>query len=373
MKYYIVAGEASGDLHGAKLIEELRKLDHKSCFRAWGGDLIQNQDVIIDKHIKDLAFMGFTEVLANINTIRKNFNQCKKNIIDYKPDAIIFIDYPGFNLRMAKWAKKNNFKTLYFISPTVWAWNTKRVYTVKKYIDKMYVILPFEKDFYKKYDVDVEYYGNPLAETIKNYSSPESASFRRQNKIDKDKPIVAVLPGSRNQEVKKILPVMMSVVNKYPDHVFVVAASDNVNNNLYNIAKDYSNTSIVFNKTYDILSLADVAIVTSGTATLETALFKVPQVVCYKAGKISVAIAKKLAKVKYISLVNIILDKQAIKELIQRDLTTDSLTEELDKIIAKEDYYTKIVNNYVELIEILEKKMTYICIAKSMHNIVLNA
>jgi lipid-A-disaccharide synthase len=371
MKYYVVAGEASGDLHGAKLINEIRNLDHNAEFRAWGGNLIHENNVKLDKHIKDLAFMGFTEVLANINTIRKNFKQCKKNIMDFNPDAIIFIDYPGFNLRMVKWAKMNSFKTLYFISPTIWAWHTKRVYTVKKYVDKMYVILPFEKEFYKKYDVDVEYYGNPLADTIKKYIKPEQTSFKNKYSIDLEKSIIAVLPGSRNQEVKRILPVMLSVVNNYPDYEFVIAASENVNKELYEIANEYHNITLIYNKTYDILSIADAALVTSGTATLETALFGVPQVVCYKAGRISVAIAKKLAKVDYISLVNIIMNDNIVKELIQNELNPKFLKAELDKLLSKGVEYTKIINNYDKLKEILDNKNCYICIAKDIRKTVL--
>ncbi len=366
MKYYIISGETSGDLHGAKLIQQLKSIDSKSEFRAWGGNNISKQNVPLDKNISELAFMGFTEVVKNLRKILDNFKQCKKNILDYNPDAIILIDYPGFNLRIARWAKKKSIKVLYFISPTVWAWNTKRVYTVKEYVDKMYVILPFEKEFYKKYGVEVEYFGHPLVETISNYKKPEFNSFCKENNLS-GKPIIAILAGSRKQEVKDMLPIMIEASRDFNDYEFVIAGSHSVSEKIYKQIIGKSDVKILFNKTYDILSSATAGLVTSGTATLETALFGVPQVVCYKGGKISVAIAKMVASVKYISLVNLILDKQVVTELIQKELNNSSVIKELKAILPEGKKRSKIIKNYDELNKILGSYNSYYLIAENIY------
>lgn len=367
MKYYIVAGEPSGDLHASKLIEQIKIVNPNAKFRAWGGDLIKKQNIELDKHIKDLSFMGFVEVLLNIFTILRNFRECKINITDFNPDAIIFVDYPGFNLRMAKWAKKNGYKVLYFISPTVWAWDTKRVYTVKKYVDKMYVILPFEKEFYKKFDVDVEYFGNPIVETIKNYKKPEFDEFCKTNNLS-GKPIVALLPGSRKQEITRMLPVMIKSAMSFNQFEFVVAGSNNVNKEVYEKIIQGYNIKVIYNQTYDILALSKAGVVTSGTATLEAALFNVPQVVCYKGGSISVFIAKMVAKVKYISLVNLILNKPAVKELIQKDFNNITLLKELNLLLLYNNYYSQTVKDYKTLLQILGDYKTYNRIAVHINN-----
>ena len=371
MKYYIVAGEASGDLHGYGLIQSIKKYDSDSEIRAWGGELINGLGVKLDKHINELAFMGFVEVLANIRTIKANFSHCKKNILDFNPDVLILIDYPGFNLRMAKWAKKQNIRVFYFISPTIWAWHTSRVYTVKDCVERMYTILPFEKEFYKKFDVDVEYYGNPLLNKINNFERPNQIVFREENKLG-DKDIIALLAGSRNQEIKNILPVMCEIVKEFPEYEFVLAGTSTVDRKLYENIIEGTDIRILYGKTYEILSVSRAAIVTSGTATLETALFGVPQVVCYKGNKLSVAIARLVAKVKYISLVNLILDKALLKELIQKDCNSKALASELQNILPGGDKHTEILKGYEKLHEILGNYDTYESIAKDMYERLLS-
>lgn len=365
MKYFVIAGEVSGDLHGSKLIAELKKKDPHLKIRAWGGDKIANKNVPIDKHIKELAFMGFTEVVKNIGKIMRNFKTCKKNIKDFNPDAIILIDYPGFNLRIAKWAKKQNYKVLYFISPAIWAWNTKRVYTVKKSVDKMYVILPFEKQFYQKFEVDVEYYGNPLLQTIKEHTKPDFNNFCKENQLSGN-PIIALLPGSREQEVKVNLEIMMQTAKNFVDYEFVIAGSENVDKSIYNKITGEKDIKILFNKTYDLFSIAEAGIIKSGTGTLEAALFGLPQIVCYKGGTISIAIARMLAKVKYISLVNLIAEKEVVKELIQNDFTEFNATGELKKILKNGSNRDQIIKDYKKLYDILGDYDSYKCIAESI-------
>ncbi len=350
MKYYIISGEASGDLHGSNLIKELKKNDKEADFRCWGGDLMIKQGVAVVKHIKELAFMGFVEVLMNIRTIKKNFSFCYKDILDYKPDVLILIDYPGFNLRVAKFAHHNNIRVFYYISPQVWAWKQSRVYKIKKFVDKMFVILPFEKDFYRNFNYDVDFVGHPLLDCIEadinNKTSFEN--FVKTHNLD-DKPIVALLPGSRKQEIKRKLPLMLDVAKSFSDYQFVIAAAPSVDINYYHSFGINDNIKMVRDATYRLLQHAKAALVTSGTATLETALFEVPEIVCYKSNILSYIIAKKLVKVKYISLVNLIMDKPVVKELIQSELNITNLTTELNKILYDNTYIEGMTDNYQKL------------------------
>ncbi len=351
MKYYIIAGEASGDLHGSNLIHELKKLDQAAQIRCWGGDKMQAAGGELIKHYRELAFMGFSEVLMNLRTIFRNLRFCKEDILRYQPDLLILIDYPGFNLRIAKWAKRQGLKIIYYISPQVWAWKEKRVHMMKQCIDKMLVILPFEKEYFQnKWNWEVEYVGHPLVEVIEKHrqlSHPEKLS---------DKPVVAVLPGSRKQEILKKLPVMLEVSRSFPGHQFIVAKAPGADDAFYQeLLQDYDNVSSVSGKTYDLLLQAKAALVTSGTATLETALFAVPEVVCYKGSFLSYQIGKRLVKVKYISLVNLIMDKPVVKELIQTDLTVTKLAAELKDLLYNSESIAALQNDYRELKNILGK------------------
>lgn len=334
MKYYIIAGEASGDLHGSNLIKALKAEDAKATIRCWGGDLMQEAGGTLVKHYKETAFMGFLEVILNLNTIFKNIKMCKSDILDFNPDVIIFIDYSGFNLRIAKWAKQQNFTTNYYISPQIWASRENRIHQIKRDIDAMYVILPFEKTFYEdKHNFSVEFVGHPLIDAIEQKPEIDENTFRLENDIKSDKPIIALLPGSRKQEVQKMLSIMLSVIGSYKDFEFVIAGAPSLESTFYDPFLKNPNVSFVSNKTYDLLRISHAALVTSGTATLETALFNVPQIVCYKASWISYQIAKRIITLDYISLVNLILDKEVVKELIQDELTTKNLKLELTKII----------------------------------------
>ncbi len=349
MKYYIIAGEASGDLHGSNLIKEIKKLDNKASFRCWGGDLIKKESNNLVKHYKDYSFMGFLEVFLNLFLILKNISFCKSDILKFNPDIIIYIDFPGFNLRIAEWAKKYGYKNHYYISPQIWAWKESRIKIIKRFIDKMYVILPFEKDFYKKHNHNVSFVGHPLIDEI--YKS----KYLKSKNIINDKRIL-LLPGSRDQEIKKILPIMASITKEFKNYKFVVAAAPSQKKSTYKkYIKDY-NIEIIENKTYELLQNCEAAIVTSGTATLETALFKVPQVVCYKSSWITFLIGKILIKnIKYISLVNLIANKLIVKELIQNHCNKDNLAKEL-KIILNQKQREEMIKNYDELEVILGGK-----------------
>lgn len=346
MKYYIIAGEASGDLHASNLMKALQKEDVNANFRFWGGDLMQSVGGTLVKHYKERAFMGFIEVILNLNKIFKDLAFCKQDIEAFNPDVIIFIDNSGFNLRIAKWAKQKGFRTNYYISPQVWASRAKRVHNIKRDIDAMYVILPFEKDFYKdNFNYDVTFVGHPLIDAIADRTQIEEAEFRAMHQLN-NKPIIALLPGSRKQEITKMLSVMLSLVHDFKDYQFVIAGAPSQDYEFYKPFIKNANISFVENKTYDLLSVSTAALVTSGTATLETALFKVPQVVCYKSSAISYEIAKRIITLKYISLVNLIMNKEVVKELIQKDFNKNRLKEELDLILNSEkreqlflDYY----------------------------------
>jgi lipid-A-disaccharide synthase len=351
MKYYIIAGEASGDLHGSNLIKELKKPDSSTTIRCWGGDQMQEAGGNLVKHYRNLAFMGFTEVLMNLRTIFRNLKFCKEDILQYKPDALILIDYPGFNLRIAKWAKQQGLKVLYYISPQVWAWKETRVKMMKQCIDKMLVILPFEKEYFqKKWNWEVEYVGHPLVEVIESYKSGAVSQELS------GRPVIALLPGSRKQEILKKLPVMLEVSKSFSGYQFIVAKAPGLDEQFYdNLLKPYSNVSYVTNKTYDLLMQAKAALVTSGTATLETALFGVPEVVCYKGSFLSYQIGKRLVKVKYISLVNLIMDKLVVKELIQDDLTVQNLRKGLEELLTNETRIDSLKKDYADLKNILSQ------------------
>lgn len=347
MKYYILAGEASGDLHGSNLMKALYKEDPNANIRFWGGDAMQNVGGTLVKHYKERAFMGFIEVILNLNKIFKLITFCKEDIEAFMPDVIIFIDNSGFNLRIAKWAKQEGFKTNYYISPQVWASRAKRVHDIKRDIDAMYVILPFVEEFYKKYNYKVNFVGHPLIDAIADRTQIEEKQFRVTHNLG-NKPIIALLPGSRKQEITKMLTVMLSLIDDYPNYQFVIAGAPSQDYSFYETFISSKNVKFISNKTYDLLSISTAALVTSGTATLETALFKIPQVVCYKASNISYQIAKRIITLKFISLVNLVMDKEVVTELIQNDFNTKKLKLELDKILDTENR-KKMFLNYYEL------------------------
>jgi len=365
MKYYIIAGEASGDLYGSRLITELKSLDNNAEIRFWGGDKMVLSGGTIVKHIRDLAFMGFYEVIKNIDKIFSNISFCKKDILAFNPDKIIYIDYPGFNLRICDWAKKKGFSNYYYISPQIWAWKEGRIKKIKRNVDKLYVIFPFEKKYYnEKHNIDTFYFGHPLIEAISSYNI--NKNFFSENNIPYNKPIIAFLPGSRVQEIKTILPIFLSIISNYPNYNFIIAGVNNVDPNIYNLGS-YSNLFIVYNKTYDLLTNSFAAIVTSGTASLECALFKIPQLVCYKTSHLSYFIGKLFVKLKYISLVNIILEKGIVKELIQDNLNKKSLAYEFNKLCEQETR-SKIIKEYSKIFDLLSVKDTSKKIASSIIN-----
>ena len=349
MKYFIIAGEASGDLHAANFVKALKDFDENAQVEGWGGDLMSQAGVTVLKHYKELAFMGFVEVAKNIRTILGNFKICKSDILAFQPDVVVLVDYPGFNLRMAKWLKTKGIKVYYYISPQIWAWHQSRVKNIKKHVDKMFVILPFEQEFYAKHGMKVDFVGHPLLDVVADYT-PSVNLYEAYSLAQK--PIIALLPGSRKQEIQLVLPEMLSVIESFTDYQFVIAGAPSQEESFYQkVMEDHSLTQkipIIFGKTYDVLAQAQAAIVTSGTATLEAALFEVPQIVCYKGSSISYAIAKRVVKVDYISLVNLIAKKEIVKELIQKELNRQNLNEEL-KIILEEDKISTIKKSYKEL------------------------
>ena len=350
MKYYIIAGEASGDLHGSNLIKHLYQLDASAQIRGWGGDLMKAQGVTLVKHYKDLAFMGFVEVITNLPKILKNIRFCKQDIEAFKPDILVLIDYPGFNIRIAEWAKKEGIKTVYYISPQIWAWKENRVHTIKKNVDKMLVILPFEKDFYSKWNYKVEYVGHPLVEVIEDFKANNKQTQTTGKKI------IALLPGSRKQEINIKLPVMLEVSKAFPEYEFIVAKAPGQEDSFYEpFLQQYKNVSAMKGKTYELLNQATAALVTSGTATLETALFGVPEVVCYKGNPISYQIAKWVIKVKYISLVNLIMNKLAVKELIQSEMTTKNCIKELKDLLENPVRKQQLQKDYTDLKNLLSQ------------------
>jgi lipid-A-disaccharide synthase len=348
MKYYIIAGEASGDLHGSNLMKALYTEDPKADIRFWGGDLMQSVGGTLVKHYRELAFMGFAEVILNLKTILNNIKICKLDITEFQPDVIIFIDYPGFNMRIAKWAKERGIKTHYYIAPQIWAWKENRIKAVKRDFDKLFVILPFEKDFFEiKHHFPVDFVGHPLIDAIHNRTPIEAKSFRKEHNLD-ERPIIALLPGSRQQEISKMLSVMLSIVDDFNECQFVIAGAPSQEYSFYKTFLRQSNVKFISNRTYDLLSVASAALVTSGTATLETALFKVPEVVCYKGSWASYQIAKRIITLKYISLVNLIMNEEVVTELIQDQFNSKNLKIELTKLLDN-NRKELLQNKYTEL------------------------
>jgi lipid-A-disaccharide synthase len=353
MKYYIIVGEASGDLHASNLMKELNLLDPHAEFRFWGGDLMQQQGGKLVKHYRYLAYMGVLEVIKNIRTISKNFKFCKADLLEFKPDVLILVDYPGFNLRIAEFSHNNNIRTYYYISPKIWAWKKSRAFKIKKYIDKMFTIFPFEKSFYKNYEYDVEYFGNPLVDEIeskKPFLLDKQSFLKRNNLIDK--PIIALLAGSRKQEINILLPEMLTLIPYYPEYQFIIAGAPSFNDDYYKPVIQNSGAKLVFGQTYDLLNHAKAAVVTSGTATLETALFNIPQVVVYKMHKLTYDIGHHFIKPKFFSLVNIIIDREIVQEFLQLNLP-ERMKNELDKILYDNIYRQRILENYKEMQQIL--------------------
>jgi len=351
MRYYLVAGEASGDLHGANLMKELKSLDKEADFRYFGGDLMQAEGGTLVKHYADMAFMGFVEVVANLNTVLNNLKFCKQDILLWQPDVLILIDFPGFNLKIADFARKQGLKVCYYISPKVWAWNQKRVLKIKRSVDHLFCILPFEVDFYKKWGMEVDYVGNPLLDAVAAFKPDED--FIKSNQLS-DKPIIALLPGSRRQEINYLLPTMLASAKNFPEYQFVIAGAPSFNAAYYDqFFTEGQTVPIVFNNTYNLLHHARAAIVASGTATLETALFHVPQVVVYKGNPVTIGIARVLIQIGFISLVNLIMDRLIVKELIQGDYTITSVENELRLLLQDKPYRDAMLKNY----ELLDERM----------------
>jgi lipid-A-disaccharide synthase len=346
MNYYLIAGEASGDLHGSNLIKALKQLDSSATFRCWGGDKMHEAGAELVKHYNQMAFMGFWEVAKNIRSILSNLKHCKQDLLTHRPDALILIDYAAFNMRIAKFASKHGIPVHYYISPKIWAWNQSRALKIKRWVKHMYVILPFEKDFYRQYQFDVHYVGNPLLDAIKQFSP--TPDFLKQHNLNPDRKIIAILPGSRKQEIQNMLSTMLQLANFQQDYQYVVAALSQLDPSLYDEVKENSSIRIITDQTYDLLHHAHAAVVTSGTATLETALFHVPQVVCYRTSKISYSIAKRLIKVPYISLVNLIAGHEVVRELIQDEFNVHRLSAELEKIVYGSERETQLMH-YQEL------------------------
>ena len=353
MKYYVIAGEASGDLHASNLLKEIATRDTAAQFRCWGGDLMAAQGGEIVKHYRDLAFMGFVEVALHLRTILKNIAFCKRDILEYRPDIVVLVDYPGFNLRIAEWAKQQGFKVIYYISPQIWAWKTGRVYKIKRSCDHVMPILPFEKDFYKKYDYNADFVGHPLLDAIDENirESREVKEFRANNGLD-ERPIIAILPGSRKQEIVKMLPVMLAVTKNYPQYQFVASIVKWLPKELYDKYLHGYDIKTVSGSAYPLLLNAEAAMVTSGTATLETAILGTRQVVCYKGSALSYRIAMAVVKdtIKYISLVNLVMDAPVVTELIQYDFTAERLKAEMDKILFDEAVRQKMSDEYAQLL-----------------------
>jgi lipid-A-disaccharide synthase len=356
MKYYLVAGEASGDLHGSNLMKALLDVDNQADFRFWGGDLMAKYGGPPVKHISELAFMGFVKVVLNLRTILNNIKLCKSDIEAYKPDVIILIDYAGFNLKIAEYAKSKGIPVHYYISPKIWAWKTNRVKKIKKFVDKMFTILPFETDFYKKYDVEVEYVGNPVNDAIYSHKANliNRDTFLSKNNLN-EKPIVALLAGSRKQEIHLMLPIMIEVSHYFPNYQFVIGGAPSIDKELYNKLIGGRNIPVIYNQTYHLLEFSTAALVTSGTATLETALLNVPQIVCYHTnmGNFLYKIGRRLLKVKWLSLVNLILNYEAVKELTQNTFKVNYLVKELDSILNNENYRSEMLNAYKKLSDIM--------------------
>lgn len=352
MKYYIIAGEASGDMHASKLMNGIKMRDTEAEFRCWGGQHMKEAGGNIVKHYRELAFMGFTEVLLNINTVLNNIRFCKEDILAWDPDAVILVDYPGFNMRIAKFAKAKGFKVFYYIAPQIWAWKKHRVHNLHRDNDLTFVVMPFEKDFHARYGYHAEFTGHPMPDSMDLYAKIDEADFRNKNQLG-NKPIIALVPGSRKQELKRILPPMLKITERFSDYQFVIAGVDSLSEKFYiSLAKNYP-VKIVYGQTYDLLRISRAAAVKSGTVTLETAMLGVPEVVCYRFSFLSALAAGLVVRVKYISLVNLILDRKAVPELIQFKFTPDALSRELALILSEGEARTKMLNDYKQLRELV--------------------
>ncbi len=351
MKYYLIAGEASGDLHASNLMKELKKEDKNAQFRYLGGDLMQKHGGKLVKHFKETAYMGFIDVILHLPAILKNIKFIKKDIAEYNPNVLILVDYPGFNLRIAEFAHNEGFKVYYYISPKIWAWKQSRVHKIKKYIDKLFIIFPFEKVFYKKFDYQVEYVGNPIMDAI-DISKSDIFEFKKKYNLN-EKKIIALLPGSRKQEIKHNFPIMLKIAEKFPDYQFVVAQSSVLDKKIF--AEHISTQDIkhVYDNTYELLKHSEAALVTSGTATLETAILNIPELVCYKGDYISYKVAKKIVKVEFISLVNLVMQKEVIKEFVQYEMTVENISNELNLLLKDKKYKANMLNNF----ELMRKKL----------------
>lgn len=349
MKYYIIAGEASGDLHASNLIAEIKKKDHEAEFRAWGGDLMRKQGVTMVKHYRHMAFMGFVEVVANLRKVLGNIKECKADLLQYRPDVVILVDYPGFNLRIAEFAHNNKIKVCYYISPQVWAWKQHRVKKIARYVDKMLVILPFEEPFYQEHGVNAVFVGHPLLDELAKLNATPRINFVHRNNLSEKREIIALLPGSRKQEVERMLGTMLKVIPHFPQYQFVIAGVPSLDKELYVRMIGDKDVRLVVNQTYELLQNSSAAMVTSGTATLETALLSVPEVVCYKAHRLSYLIARNLVKVNYISLVNLVMEKAVVKELIQDDFNEANLVKELEQLLHNPDKQRRLLDDLDQL------------------------
>lgn len=352
MKYYIIAGERSGDLHAGNLAKSIQTRDAGAAFRGFGGEYMEQAGVSLALHYREMAFMGLAEIFSNLGKIRKNTKLCKQDILAYNPDVIILIDYGGFNLGIARFAKKHGYKVFYYIPPKYWAWYQNRALWLKPYVDRLFVILPFEKEFFKKFDWHADYVGNPVLDAVKAHSSDEQ--FMSRNQIPTKEGLIALLPGSRKQELKRIIPLMTEVARREPDHFFGVAAVSNLDRSLYKEITQLANVKLIFEDTYNLLLHSSAAIVTSGTATLETALFKVPQVVVYKANSLSYWVGKRMIKVPFISLVNLVAGKEVVKEMIQAEANADAVSNELTMILRDKSYRDQMLEGYEQVIRILD-------------------
>jgi lipid-A-disaccharide synthase len=349
MKYYIIAGEASGDLHASKLMNGLKARDPQAEFRCWGGERMEEAGGEVVKHYRDLAFMGFQEVVLNLKTIRNNFQFCKKDILAWRPDAVILVDYPGFNMRIAKFAKEKGFKVYYYISPQVWAWKKHRVHKLHKDTDLCFVVMPFEVDFHAKYGYKAEFTGHPMPDSIDPDAQMDESAFRGKNQLG-EKPVIALIPGSRKQELSRILPFMLKITDRFPDYQFVIAGVSTLSEKFYTRLIQNYPVKVVYNQTYDLLRISRAAAVKSGTVTLETAMLGVPQVVCYRFSFLTALIAWMVVSVKYISLVNLILDRKAVAELIQYKFTAKTLSRELAPLLPDGEPRSRMLNDYRELL-----------------------
>ena len=372
MRYYLIAGEASGDLHGSNLIKGIREIDKDAGIRCWGGDLMKEAGADLVRHYKEGAIMGFVEVVANLGKLARNLQDCKNDIMEYNPDILILIDYPGFNFRIAEFAKGKGFKVFYYIAPKVWAWKEKRVHRLKKFVDRLFIIFPFEIDYFRKWGIDAIYNGNPLLDSVDNHPSTMETreAFAERTGISPTATTVALLAGSRRGEIKYLLPRMVSVAQKHPDYQFLMACAPSMEKEFYNkiIGNKCNNIKLLFGETYSVLRHSDAAIINSGTASLEAALIGIPQVVCYGGNEISYQIAKRVVKLKYISLANLIMDKGLFKELIQHDCTPELMDKELDNLLHNEGYRANMKKDYAEVREVLGGKGASAKVAQAMYN-----